>query len=63
MDKKTYSLQRRQSGVFIVRDANEKQLGTITGKPGSWYAEGPGGMRSDSIGNRHDAAMALVTGR
>ena len=63
MEKKTYSLQRRQSGVFIVRDANEKPLGTIIGKPGSWYAEGPNGNRSGSIGNRHDAALALVSGR
>ena len=63
MEQKTYSLQRRQPGVFIVRDANEKPLGTITGKPGSWYAEGPGGNRSSCIRNRHDAAMSLVTGR
>ncbi len=63
MDKKTYSLQRRQPGVFIVRDAKEKPLGTITGAPGSWYAEGPSGQRSGSIASRHDAAMALVKGR
>ena len=63
MEQKTYSLQRRQPGVFIVRDVNEKPLGTITGKPGSWYAEEPGGNRSSSIGSRHDAAMSLVAGR